>query len=317
MTMIFAIPSKGRLKEQAETFLADCGLKASVSTRGYTASIASLDAEVRLMSSSEIAGALLTGAVHAGIVGHDLLAEAEPAMTRVALLQPLGFGPADVVVAVPQCWVDVATMADLDAVCHAFRARHGRRLRVATKYYALTRAYFDAHGLDDYAIIASQGATEGAPAANSAEAIVDITTTGATLAANHLKVVDDGVILKSQAWLAASRAAAWGEGELAALAFLTAAIEPRTKAKSDCVVRATPGPTGASPLIAVGQRAGLTLLGSAAAVDFSCPEKDSARASDALLAAGAARVTVLTPDDLLESGNPAFDRFLGGLRELA
>ena len=265
------------------------------------------------MSSSEIAGALLTGAVHAGIAGLDLLAEAEPAMTRVAVLQPLGFGPADVVVAVPQSWVDVATMADLDAVCHGFRARHGRRLRVATKYHALTRAYFDAHGLDDYAITLSQGATEGAPAAGSAEAIVDITTTGATLAANHLKVVDDGVILKSQAWLAASRAAYWGEGERAALSFLTAAIEPRTKAKSDRVLRATPGPAGAAPLIAAGQRAGWMLLGSSAAVDFSCPERDSARARATLLAAGAAGVDVLGTDNLLGSVNPAFQRFVTGL----
>ena len=84
------------------------------------------------------------------------------------------------------------TMADLDDVCTAFHARHHRRLRVATKYLQLTRAFFAAHGIADYRIVESLGATEGAPAAGLAEAIVDITTTGATLAANDLKILDDG-----------------------------------------------------------------------------------------------------------------------------
>ena len=104
----------------------------------------------------------------------------------------MGFGFANVVVAVPRAWIDVSTMADLDDVCTAFHARHHRRLRVATKYLSLTRAFFAAHGIGDYRIVESLGATEGAPAAGTAEAIVDITTTGTTLAANDLKVLDDG-----------------------------------------------------------------------------------------------------------------------------
>jgi ATP phosphoribosyltransferase len=106
------------------------------------------------------------------------------------------------VVAVPEAWFDVARMSDLDEVSEGFYQRHGRRLRVATKYLNLTRRFFAAKGVTGYRIVESLGATEGAPAAGSAEAIVDITTTGSTLAANHLKVLDDGVILKSQAVLA-------------------------------------------------------------------------------------------------------------------
>ena len=100
-------------------------------------------------------------------------------------------------------------MADLDDVATAFRLKHERKMRLATKYANLTRGFFAAHGVVDYRIVESSGATEGAPAAGTAEMIVDITTTGATLAANGLKVIEDGVILRSQANLVAARAAAW------------------------------------------------------------------------------------------------------------
>ena len=121
----------------------------------------------------------------------------------------LGFGFANVVVAVPQAWIDVRNMADLDDVATAFRLRHERKMRLATKYANLTRGFFADHGVVDYRIVESSGATEGAPAAGTAELIVDITTTGSTLAANGLKVVEDGMILRSQANLVAARAAAW------------------------------------------------------------------------------------------------------------
>jgi ATP phosphoribosyltransferase len=101
-------------------------------------------------------------------------------------------------------WLDVDTMADLDDVAADFRQRHGRRLRIATKYWRLTQQFFSgAHGIQVYRIVESLGATEGAPAAGSADVIVDITTTGSTLRANHLKVLSDGVILRSQACLVA------------------------------------------------------------------------------------------------------------------
>ena len=170
--------------------------------------------EVAYLSAGEIAAALAQGTVHLGITGEDLLRESIADMAkRVVMIEGLGFGFANVVVAVPQAWIDVRSMADLDDVATAFRLRHDRKMRVATKYVNLTRDFFSGLGIVDYRIVESSGATEGAPAAGSAELIVDITTTGSTLAANGLKIVDDGTILRSQANLVASRGAVWGDAE--------------------------------------------------------------------------------------------------------
>ena len=121
----------------------------------------------------------------------------------------------NVVVATPRAWIDVRSMADLDDVASAYRAERGERMRVATKYVNLTRRFFAEHGVAHYRIVESLGATEGAPASGSAELIVDITTTGATLAANALKPLDDGVILRSQATLIASLTAPGRESQAA------------------------------------------------------------------------------------------------------
>jgi ATP phosphoribosyltransferase len=220
-----AIPSKGRLKEQVDSYFAKAGvaLKQTAGARGYRATVEGHPGiDVMLLSSSEIAAALAGGDVHLGVTGEDLIREAAPEMaSRVALLKPLGFGFADVVVAVPKSWIDVSTMADLDDICAAYALRHKKRLRLATKYTQLTRGFFAQKGISDYRIVPSAGATEGAPTAGTAEAIVDITTTGATLTANGLKILDDGVILKSQAQLAMSLMAEWsGEQRAAAAAFL-------------------------------------------------------------------------------------------------
>jgi ATP phosphoribosyltransferase len=212
MTLTLAIPSKGRLKEKCDALFAGAGLTLEqVTARGYRARLAGLPGvEVMLLSAGEIAAALLSGDIHLGITGEDLLRESAPEIEdRVALVKALGFGNADVVVAVSQYWIDVSTMADLDDVCAAYAAAHKKRLRVATKYANLTRAFFAHNGIADYRIVPSAGATEGALAAGTAEVIVDITTTGATLRDNGLKVLDDGVILQSQANLAASLTAEW------------------------------------------------------------------------------------------------------------
>jgi ATP phosphoribosyltransferase len=173
--------------------------------RGYRGKLNGLEnAEVAFLSASEIAQNLRDGKIDLGVTGEDLLREKiAPDDPSTDILVRLGFGPANVVVAVPECWLDVAAMADLDEVSESFYERHGRRLRVATKYHNLTRRFFAAKGVTGYRIVESLGATEGAPAAGIAEIIVDITTTGTTLAANHLKILDDGVILRSTAVLAA------------------------------------------------------------------------------------------------------------------
>ena len=123
-------------------------------------------------------------------------------------------------VAVPAFWIDVADMSDLDAAAGAFRARHGHRLRVATKYHHLVREFFQAHGVADYQLVDSQGATEGSVKNLTAEVVADITTTGSTLRDNHLRVLDDGLILRSQATLFVARDAPWTEQTRAALAAL-------------------------------------------------------------------------------------------------
>ncbi len=211
--LILAVPSKGRLQQNAEAFFARSGLE-FVKPRGvrdYRGAIAGFEGvEVAYLAAAEITVQLGQGAVHLGVTGEDLVREMIPQSdARVVMITGLGFGFAQVVVAVPQAWIDVRTMADLDDVATAFRLKHERKMRLATKYANLTRGFFAAHGLVDYRIVESSGATEGAPAAGTAELIVDITTTGATLGANGLKVIEDGTILRSQANLVAARAAMW------------------------------------------------------------------------------------------------------------
>lgn len=214
--LIFAVPSKGRLMDETVKVLGQVGLKLRKTghERGYLGEIEGMDKiEVRFMSASEIAHFLKDGRIHLGITGEDLVREAMLNVDeRVSLLKALGFGHADVVVGVPACWLDVRNMSDLDAIAVTFRHEHGRRLRVATKYTNLTRRFFARHGVTGYRIVESLGATEGTVASGTAELIVDITSTGATLRANGLKILDDGTILKSQANLIASRAADWTAG---------------------------------------------------------------------------------------------------------
>ena len=239
--LTIAVPSKGRLQENAEAFFARAGLTLTKprGARDYRGAIADLPgAEVIYLSSDEIAAQLSQGSIHLGVTGEDLVRERIPdADRRVVLVEALGFGHANVVVAVPQAWIDVRTMADLDDVATAFRHRHERKMRLATKYVNLTRDFFAAHGIVDYRIVESSGATEGATASGSAELIVDITTTGATLAANGLKVVEDGVMLRSQANLVASRGANWGQAELDTVAKMLDRIAAQARARAFREVR--------------------------------------------------------------------------------
>jgi ATP phosphoribosyltransferase len=240
-TLKLAVPSKGRLKEQAEDFFAAAGfrIEALGGARGYFARIAGLpDVEVRLLSAGEIASGVIAGDVHVGVSGEDLLREQAGDLDRVAhLLAPLGFGRADLVVAAPKSWLDVETMADVDDVAARMETSTGRKLRVATKYVRSTRRFFTEEGVGHYRIVESAGATEGAPAAGVAELVVDITTTGATLESNGLKILRDGVILRSQAQLVASLDAEWSATALGALAKLVGGIEASVGETTDRLPR--------------------------------------------------------------------------------
>ena len=200
------IPSKGRLMESTTEAFAKAGhaIDRTGSERGYRGKLNGLEnVSVAFLSASEIAAHLRDEKIDAGVTGEDLLRETIPPTDEsVTVALRLGFGPAKVIVAVPDCWLDVASMADLDDVAEQFYRAHARRLRVATKYNNLTRRFFAEKGVTGYRIVESLGATEGAPAAGSADLIVDITTTGSTLTANHLRILDDGLILDSCAVLA-------------------------------------------------------------------------------------------------------------------
>jgi ATP phosphoribosyltransferase len=213
-----AVPAKGRLKDAAADLFERAGLplRKVGHERGYRGLIEGQDGvELVFLSAAEIVHQLKAGRIHLGVTGEDLIRETLPDVERrVEFLRPLGFGRADVVVAVPDCWIDVDRMSDLEDVAAQFARAHGRRLRVATKYLNLTRRFFARAGVAGYRIVESVGATEGTPAAGTAELIVDITTTGTTLKANHLKLLEDGLILKSQAQLVAARRAEWSDAAL-------------------------------------------------------------------------------------------------------
>jgi ATP phosphoribosyltransferase len=209
MSIIVAIPSKGRMKDDALAAFAKAGLDVlpPENSRAYRSKVKGRkDIEIALLSASEIARELAAGAIDLGVTGEDLVRESAADWgKRMEIVARLGFGRADVVVAVPDHWHDVETMADLDDVAADFRHRHSRRLRIATKYWRMTQNFFSQkHGIQVYQIVESLGATEGAPAAGLADLIVDITSTGETLTANRLKMLSDGVMLKSEACLVQS-----------------------------------------------------------------------------------------------------------------
>lgn len=306
--LVIAIPSKGRLKEQVEGWLVDCGLKLDVTggARGYVASLKGLPgAQVRFLSAADIAEALDAGDVHLGVTGEDLLRErGDDLDARVLLLRPLGFGRADLVTAVPKSWLDVDTMADLEEVAHDFLARTGRRMRVATKYLAQTRSFFARHGVADYRIVESGGATEGAPATGSAELVVDITTTGATLVANGLKVLSDGVMLKSQAQLAANLRAEWSPEALKQAERLLRIVEARAGAlRSATLAWPTRGDKAEAAVVEGLVAAGASRRPNGLLVDSS----KLADASLALSAAGLGPVTVSKPDFVFDVKCAPFD----------
>lgn len=228
-TITLALPSKGRLKEQCEAWLAAKGLEIvqNGGERDYSGALASMPSVlIRYASASEIGKALLAGDVHLGVTGEDIVREAASDVdARLTIDARLGFGHADVVIAVPNGWIDVQNITDLAEVASQVRRKTGKRFRIATKFARLTNQFMTANHVLDYRIVDSAGATEGAPASGSAEAIVDITTSGATLSANALKILDDGVILRSESCLMRSLGAHWDDQALECYKALQAVLD--------------------------------------------------------------------------------------------
>ena len=222
------VPSKGRLMEKTFDWFAERGItmKRTGAEREYSGAVEGVEGvDLVLLSASEIPRELAAGRIHMGVTGTDLVREKLAAWeTVVEELAPMGFGHADLIIAVPECWVDVETLDDLDAVSAAFRAEHGFRLRIATKYHRLVRDYLRAHGVADYQLVDSQGATEGTIRNLTAEAVAAITSTGETLRANHLKILDAAPVLCSQATLFWARGADWSGPAAATLTALRARL---------------------------------------------------------------------------------------------
>ncbi|MEI2806709.1 ATP phosphoribosyltransferase [Albidovulum sp.] len=218
------LPSKGRLMEQCFDWFGARGIRLgrAGSDRDYAGRVEGVEGlGLVLLSAGEIPRELAAGRIHLGVTGSDLVRDRLADWDRqVAELAPLGFGQADLVIAVPAAWSDVDTLDDLDAAAAQFRRAHGHRLRIATKYHRLVREFLTFHGVADYQLVDSQGATEGTVKNLTAEAIADITSTGETLRANHLKILADGLVHESQATLYAARSANWAQGAAAALAAL-------------------------------------------------------------------------------------------------
>ncbi|WP_425043371.1 ATP phosphoribosyltransferase [Primorskyibacter sp. S87] len=217
MSVKLGVPSKGRLMDKTFSWFEKRGITLSRagSDREYAGRVDGIgNVDLVLLSAGEIPRELSAGRIHLGVTGTDLVHEKLPRWEQqVEEIAPLGFGQADLIIAVPQAWVDVDLLDDLDAAAAAFRLRHGHRLRIATKYHRLVREFLTASGVADYALVDSQGATEGTVKNETAEAIADITSTGETLRANHLKILSDGLILRSQATLWRSRVARFEAAE--------------------------------------------------------------------------------------------------------
>jgi len=319
--LMLAVPSKGRLQQNAEAFFARAGLEL-VKPRGardYRGAIAGFDdVEIAYLSAAEITTQLSQGAAHLGITGEDLVREMIPQSEQsVILIAGLGFGFANVVVAVPQAWIDVRTMADLDDVATAFRLKHERKMRLATKYANLTRDFFAAHGIVDYRIVESSGATEAAPAAGTAEMIVDITTTGATLAANGLKTIEDGVILRSQANLVAARAASWRETHRETARLLLDRIAAQKRAEAFAEVRTRFTGLNDKLLAAARDKFGVeTPFGgptSSGMLTLHCPPDNVQALANFLRGHGAQAVSVAALDYVYSCDNPLYAKLASEL----
>ena len=199
------LPSKGRLKDKAVGFFGTKGFNVlqSKKERNYFATIENKsNIKIIYLHAKEIIQRLGDGTLDIGISGLDLLNESEKNLQeKITIKQKLNFGGADLVVAVPDDWIDVQTIADLEEVAFDIRSKRNTRLRVATKYPNLTNNFLISKGVTQYKLIPSLGATETYPFIGSSEIITDITSTGKTLEDNNLRVLKDGLILKSTACL--------------------------------------------------------------------------------------------------------------------
>jgi ATP phosphoribosyltransferase len=329
--LVLALPSKGRLQEQCINFLSGCGfdVRRVGNGREYVARMVGVDdVEVIYLRPEEIPSRVEQGDAHAGMTGEDLYREYGEGPPVSSLLMPkLGFGGARLVVAVPQSWVDVASMSDLDEAAMLFHQRHGRSLRVATKFTRLTRAFFSDSGIVEYSLVESSGATEGAPASGVADFVVDLSSTGTTLAENHLKEIAGGTVLQTEVCLIASlRNAPWSARAIAAFEHLVEQIEARIRATSQLVLRfSIPNKASASAKQQLTEKYGCVLsawsdgaaspsAASRTLVVAYCQRAKLYGVVKFLKSSGAAGIIVDRGEFIFEGSSPAFETFKQALK---
>ncbi|MGH2496090.1 MAG: ATP phosphoribosyltransferase [Ktedonobacteraceae bacterium] len=241
-----ALPGKGALESNTLAFLAECGLKVKRSNpRQYLAHMQSMPGiEVVFQRAADIPALVQDGDATLGITGYDILAEhrgygddvqdeEDTSDELMVLERNLGYGHCRLVVAVPETWVDASTPADLWHLAGYYRSRKGQTLRIATKYPRLTTHFLRQHGITHYKLVSPHGALEAAPLTDTADLIVDLTETGTTLRENHLKLLDDGVVLRSQACLIANaRMLRQHEAALSMVSTILELIEARMQARN-------------------------------------------------------------------------------------
>ena len=197
------LPSKGRLREGSINFLEKNNLKliSNGAERNYFAEVENFpNVKIIYLHAKEIIQRLGDGTLDIGISGLDLLNESPINLKKkIEVKKKLNFGMANLVIAIPDNWIDVQTVADLEEVSFDFRDKKNTRLRVATKYPNLTNNFLVSKGVTQYKLVPSLGATETYPFIGSSEIITDISSTGKTLKDNNLRILKDGLILKSQA----------------------------------------------------------------------------------------------------------------------
>lgn len=203
------LPSKGRLRDEFINFFKTKNLNiiSTFGERNYFFNVQNNKSiEGIFLHAREIIERLNDGTLDIGISGLDLLKEfPEIYSDNVKIIKKLKFGFADLVVAVPRDWLDVQNMADLEEVSFEFKEKYNRRMRVATKYPNLVENFFLSKGVSQFRVVSSLGATESYPFTGSSELIADITSTGSTLKANNLRIINDGIILKSSACIFVSK----------------------------------------------------------------------------------------------------------------
>jgi ATP phosphoribosyltransferase len=329
----FALPSKGSLEAGTMSFLADCGLRVDkVNPRQYTARLPAVPGVVVLFQRAvDILEKIKDGGVALGITGYDIVAEMKEEGDPIMLLHPaLGYGKCELVVAVPDSWIDVLSMDDLADVALILREK-GKALRVGTKFPNLTRDFFQRHGISYYSIVSSEGAIEAGPSIGYADVIVDLTSSGTTLRDNRLKRITGGDVLLSQACLVGNRQALQNnpaalsaaqtilefvDGYMAARAYCSVFANIYADSAEDAAQRvlAQPDVTGLrGPTIsevytrsATGQRY--------FAVHVTIEERSLYRAVHQLRKAGCVSITVLPVDYVFADTSPSYQRLLNRLR---